>query len=57
MLKYALGFLETGVEVAIKRFSLVALSYQPYFNIRIRSYTVHELTTRQNRTYFNTLLH
>ena len=42
------------VELAIKWFSLVDLSYQPYFNPRSRSYVVYGLAIRHNRSHFNT---
>ena len=42
------------VELAIKRFSLIALSYQMLFNTISRNYVVYGLTTHHNRSYFNT---
>ena len=41
-------------ELAIKRFSLAALRYQPYFNTSSRIYVVYVLTIHNNRSYFNT---
>ena len=41
------------VELEIKLFSLVALSYQPSFNTTSRHYVVYVLTIRQNQSYFN----
>ena len=57
VVKYVLGdytLQEDTDELAIKRFSLVNLSYQPSFNTSIRSYGIYELTIRHNRSYFST---
>ena len=43
----------TGVELAIKRLSLVALIYQPYFNPTNKSYVVYGWTICQNQSYFH----
>ena len=57
VVKYALDdytLQEDTDELAIKRFSLVNLSYQPSFNTSSRNYGIYELTIRHNQSYFST---
>ena len=45
--------LQYTVELAIKQFSLLTLSYQPYFNPRSKSYVIYGLIIYHNQSYFN----